>query len=106
MHSANSKPSIFRFTLIGLLSFLILSCATMDKNDRNYTTGGQPGDILYNYVTANTNNSSTVSVLLANYKGPKRLAPIVEKYEEEIATLYNQQVLSPAPSTSEDEKKA
>ncbi len=78
----------------------------MDKNDRNYTTGGQPGDILYNYVTANTNNSSTVSVLLANYKGPKRLAPIVEKYEEEIATLYNQQVLSPAPSTSEDEKKA
>ena len=78
----------------------------MNKNDKNYTKGGQPGDILYNYVTANTNNSSTVSVLLANYKGPKRLAPIVEKYEEEIATLYKQQVLSPAPSISEDEKKA
>ncbi|QGX63833.1 right-handed parallel beta-helix repeat-containing protein [Alteromonas mediterranea] len=78
----------------------------MDKNDRNYTTGGQPGDILYNYVTANSNDSSTVSVLLADYKGPKRLASIVEEYEEEIATLYNQQVLSPTSSISEDEKKA
>ncbi len=106
MHSANSKSSIFRLAFIGLLSFLMLSCATMNKNDKNYTKGGQPGDILYSYVTANTNNSSTVSVLLADYKGPKRLAPIVEKYEEEIATLYNQQVISPAPSTSEDEKKA
>ena len=106
MHSANSKPPMFRFTLIGLLSFLLLSCATINKNDKNYTKGGQPGDILYNYVTANSNDSSTVSVLLANYKGPKRLAPIVEKYGEEIARLYNQQVLSPAPSISEDEKKA
>lgn len=97
---------MFRFTLIGLLSFLLLSCATINKNDKNYTKGGQPGDILYNYVTANSNDSSTVSVLLANYKGPKRLAPIVEKYGEEIARLYNQQVLSPAPSISEDEKKA
>ena len=105
MHPANLKPSILRFTLIGLLSFLMLSCATVNKNDKDYTKGGQPGDILYNYVIANTNDSSTVSVLLADYKGPKRLAPIVEKYEEEIATLYNQQVLSPAPTISEDEKK-
>ena len=78
----------------------------MDKNDRNHTTGGQPGDILYNYVHTNVSDNNTVNSLLADYKGPKRLIPIVEKYEEEIATLYNQQVLSPASSTSEDEKKA
>jgi len=106
MHSANSKTSIFRFAVISLLSFLMLSCVTMNKNNKSYTTGGQPGDILYNYVHANTSDNNTVNSLLANYKGPKNLSTVVEKYEEEIATLYNQKVLSPAPSVSEDEKKA
>ncbi|GFD94320.1 hypothetical protein KUL156_16010 [Alteromonas sp. KUL156] len=106
MLSANSKPTIFSFTLIGLLSFLMLSCATMNKNDKNYTKGGQPGDILYNYVHTNTSDNKTVSLLLANYKGPKNLSTFVEKYEDEIAQLYKQHVLSPYPSISEDEKKA
>ena len=105
MHSANLKPSIFRFTLIGLLSFLMLSCATVNKSDKGYTKGGQPGDILYNYVHTNTNDSNTVSSLLADYDGPKRLSTVVEKYENEIAQLYKQKVLSPNLSLSDDEKK-
>ena len=106
MPSANLKPSIFRFTLIGLLSFLMLSCATMNKNDKSYTKGGQPGDILYNYIHTNTSNNNTVNSLLANYKGPKNLSTVVEKYEDEIAQLYKQHVLIPSPPISEDEKKA
>jgi len=106
MHSANLKPSIFRFTLIGLLSFLMLSCATMNKNDKSYTKGGQPGDILYNYIHTNISNNNTVNSLLANYKGPKNLSTVVEKYEDEIAQLYKQHVLIPSPPISEDEKKA
>jgi len=106
MHSANSKPSIFRFTFIFLLSFLMLSCATMNKNDKNYTKGGQPGDILYNYVNTNISDNNTVNSLLANYKGPKNLSTVVEKYEDEIAQLYKQHVLIPSPLISEDEKKA
>jgi hypothetical protein len=66
----------------------------------------QLGYVLYNYVNANASDRSTVSVLLADYKGPKRLASIVEKYEEEIATLYTQQILLPTTSISENEKKA
>ncbi|WP_334059329.1 right-handed parallel beta-helix repeat-containing protein [Alteromonas sp. S005] len=106
MHSANLKPSIFRFTLIGLLSFLMLSCATMNKNDKSYTKGGQPGDILYNYIHTNISNNNTVNSLLANYKGPKNLSTVVEKYEDEIAQLYKQKVLSRKPSLSEEAKKA
>lgn len=106
MHSANSKPSIFRFAFIGLLSFLMLSCATVNKNDKDYTKGGQPGDILHNYLNANISNNNTVSSLLANYKGPKNLSTVIEKYEDEIAQLYKQHVLIPRPSISEEEKKA
>ena len=105
MHSANSKPSIFRFTFIGLLSFLMLSCATVNKNDKDYTKGGQPGDILHNYLNANISDNDTVNSLLANYKGPKNLSTVVEKYEDEIAQLYRQKVLSRKPSLSEDAKK-
>ncbi|GFD84056.1 hypothetical protein KUL150_01150 [Alteromonas sp. KUL150] len=105
MHSANSKPSIFRFAFIGLLPFLMLSCATVNKNDKGYTKSGQPGDILYNYVHANISDNNTVNSLLANYKGPKRLSTVVEKYEVEIAQLYKQKVLSRKPSLSEDAKK-
>lgn len=85
---------------------MVLSCATVNKGDESYTKGGQPGYVLYNYVNANASDRSTVSVLLADYKGPKRLASIVEKYEEEIATLYTQQILLPTTSISENEKKA
>ena len=106
MHSTNSNSSIFCFTLIGLLSFLTLSCATISKNDKNYTKGSQPGDILYSYVHANISNNNTVNSLLANYKGPKNLSTVVEKYEDEIAQLYKQHVLIPSPPISEDEKKA
>ncbi len=106
MHSTNSNSSIFCFTLIGLLSFLTLSCATISKNDKNYTKGGQPGDILYNYIHTNISNNNTVNSLLANYKGPKNLSTVVEKYEDEIAQLYKQHVLIPSPPISEDEKKA
>ena len=106
MHSANSKPTIFRITLIGLLSFLMLSCATMNKNDKSYTKGGQPGDILYSYVHANISDSNAVNSLLSNYKGPKNLSTLVEKYEDEIAQLYKQRVFSPNPSISESEKIA
>mgnify|MGYP000633910670 CR=1 FL=1 len=106
MHSANSKPTIFRITLIGLLSFLMLSCATMNKNDKSYTKGGQPGDILYSYVHANISDSNAVNSLLSNYKGPKNLSTLVEKYEDEIAQLYKQHVFSPNPSISESEKIA
>ena len=106
MHFTNSKPSISRFTFIGLLLFLMLSCATMNKNDKNYAKGGQPGDILYNYVEANISNNNNVNSLLANYKGPRNQSTVVEKYEDEIAQLYEQHVLSPNLSLSEDEKKA
>ena len=106
MYFTNSKPFIVRLTFISLLSFLVLSCATMNKGDENYTNGGQPGDVLYNYINTNASDRSTVSVLLADYKGPKRLAPVVKMYEEELATLYTQQILSPTSSISEDEKKA
>jgi len=84
----------------------MLSCATMNKNDKNYTKGGQPGDILYNYVNTNISDNNTVNSLLANYKGPKNLSTVVEKYEDEIAQLYKQHVLIPSPLISEDEKKA
>lgn len=84
----------------------MLSCATMNKNDKNYTKGGQPGDILYNYVNTNISDNNTVNSLLANYKGPKNLSTVVEKYEDEIAQLYKQHVLIPSPPISEDEKKA
>ena len=106
MHRANSKSSFSRFAVIGLLSFLMLSCATMNKNEKKYTKGGQPGDILHNYLNANISDSNTVNSLLANYKGPKNLSTVVEKYEDEIAQLYKQHVLIPSPSISEDEKKA
>ncbi|OES34139.1 right-handed parallel beta-helix repeat-containing protein [Alteromonas macleodii] len=106
MHFTNTKPFIFRLTFISLLSLMVLSCATMNKGDESYTKGGQPGDVLYDYVNANASERSTVIVLLADYKGPKRLAPFVEKYEEEIATLYNQQILSLTTTMSENEKKA
>ena len=105
MHPANLKPSILRFTLIGLLSFLMLSCATMNKNDKNYAKGGQPGDILHNYLSANISDDNNVSTLLANYKGSKNLSAVVEKYEDEIAQLYKQKVLSRKPSISENETK-
>lgn len=105
MYFTNSKPSIFRFALIGLLSFFILSCASMNKNDKNYTKGSQPGDILYNYVRTNISDNNTVNSLLANYKGPKKLSTVVEKYEDEISQLYKQKVLSREPSISENEKK-
>ena len=78
----------------------------MNKNDKNYTKGGQPGDILYNYVNTNISDNNTVNSLLANYKGPKNLSTVVEKYEDEIAQLYKQHVLIPSPLISEDEKKA
>tara|TARA_Y100001001_G_scaffold64321_1_gene61612 strand:+ start:4681 stop:7098 length:2418 start_codon:yes stop_codon:yes gene_type:complete len=84
----------------------MLSCATMNKNDKNYAKGGQPGDILYNYVEANISNNNNVNSLLANYKGPRNQSTVVEKYEDEIAQLYEQHVLSPNLSLSEDEKKA
>jgi len=106
MHFTNTKPFIFRLTFISFLSLMVLSCATVNKGDESYTKGGQPGYVLYNYVNANASDRSTVSVLLADYKGPKRLASIVEKYEEEIATLYNQQILSLTTTMSENEKKA
>lgn len=106
MLSYNSKLFIFRFTFIGLLSLFILSCATMDKGDRGYTKSGQPGDVLYNYFNENTSDSNTISSLLANYKGPKRLAPFIEKYGDEIARLYTQKILSPNVPASENEKKA
>ncbi|CAB9493550.1 right-handed parallel beta-helix repeat-containing protein [Alteromonas macleodii] len=105
MHSANSKPSIFRFAFIGLLSFLMLSCATVNKNDKDYTKGGQPGDILYNYLNAHINDNNTVNSLLADYKGPKNLSTVVEKYDDEIAQLYKQKVLSRKPPLSEEAKK-
>lgn len=105
MHYANSKPSIFRFAFVGLLSFLMLSCSTVNKNDKEYTKGGQHGDILHNYLNANISENNTVSSLLANYKGPKNLSTVVEKYEDEIAQLYKQKVLSSKPSLSEDAKK-
>ncbi|MDW5285849.1 right-handed parallel beta-helix repeat-containing protein [Alteromonas macleodii] len=105
MYSANSKPSIFRFAFIGLLSFLMLSCATVNKNDRDYTKGSQPGDILHNYLSANINDNNTVNSLLANYKGPKNLSTVIEKYDDEIAQLYKQKVLSRKPSLSEEAKK-
>ncbi|WP_183037612.1 right-handed parallel beta-helix repeat-containing protein [Alteromonas sp. BL110] len=105
MHSANSKPSIFRFAFIGLLSFLMLSCATVNKNDKGYTKGGQPGDILHNYLNANINDNNTVNSLLADYKGPKNLSTVVEKYDDEIAQLYKQKVLSRKPPLSEEAKK-
>ena len=105
MHSANSKPSIFRFAFIGLLTFLMLSCATVNKNDKDYTKGGQPGDILHNYLNANISDNNTVNSLLADYKGPTNLSTIVEKYEDDIAQLYKQKVLSHKPSLSEDAKK-
>ena len=105
MLSSNTKLFISRFSFIGLLSFFILSCTTMDKGNRGYTKSGQPGDVLYNYVNANTSNNNTVSSLLANYKGPKRLAPFIEKYEDEIARLYTQKILSPNVPASENEKK-
>ncbi len=78
----------------------------MNKNEKKYTKGGQPGDILHNYLNANISDSNTVNSLLANYKGPKNLSTVVEKYEDEIAQLYKQHVLIPSPSISEDEKKA
>lgn len=78
----------------------------MNKNDKSYTKGGQPGDLLYNYVHANISDSDTVNSLLSNYKGPTNLSTVVEKYEDEIAQLYKQHVLIPSPSISEDEKKA
>ena len=78
----------------------------MNKNDKTYTKGGQPGDILYNYIHTNISNNNTVNSLLANYKGPKNLSTVVEKYEDEIAQLYKQHVLIPSPPISEDEKKA
>lgn len=105
MHSANSKPPIFRLAFIGLLSFLILSCATVNKNNKDYTKGGQPGDILHNYLNANISDNNTVNSLLANYKGPKNLSTVVEKYDDEIAQLYKQKVLSRKPSLSEEAKK-
>lgn len=78
----------------------------MNKDDKSYAKGGQPGDILYSYVHANISDSNTVNSLLANYKGPKNLSTVVEKYEDEIAQLYKQHVLIPRPATSEEEKKA
>ncbi|APD95935.1 hypothetical protein BM523_07205 [Alteromonas mediterranea] len=78
----------------------------MNKNDKNYAKGGQPGDILYNYVHTNISDNNTVNSLLANYKGPKNLSTVVEKYEDEIALLYKQKVLLRKPSISEDQKKA
>ena len=78
----------------------------MNKNDKSYTKGGQPGDILYSYVHANISDSNAVNSLLSNYKGPKNLSTLVEKYEDEIAQLYKQHVLSPYPSISESEKIA
>lgn len=106
MHSANSKLTIFRLAFISLLSFLMFSCATINKNYENYAKGNQPGDILYNYVHTNISNNNTVNSLLADYKGPKNLSTVVEKYEDEIALLYKQHVLIPSPPISEDEKKA
>lgn len=106
MTLANTKPSFYRIAFISLLSFLILSCATMNKSDKSYTKGGEPGDILYDYIHANISDSNTVNSLLANYKGPKNLSTVVEKYEDEIAQLYKQHVLIPRPSISEEEKNA
>lgn len=106
MSLANSKPSFCRIAFIGLLSFLLHSCATINKAGENITKRGQPGDILYNYVDANISDSDTVNSLLSNYKGPRNLSTVVEKYEDEIAQLYKQHVLVPSPSISEDEKKA
>ena len=93
MHSANSKLTIFRLAFISLLSFLMFSCATINKNYENYAKGNQPGDILYNYVHTNISNNNTVNSLLADYKGPKNLSTVVEKYEDEIALLYKQHVI-------------
>lgn len=77
----------------------------MNKNDKDYTKGAQPGDILYNYVHATISDNNTVNSLLANYKGPKNLSTVVEKYEDDIAQLYKQKVLAYKPSISENEKK-
>jgi len=85
---------------------MVLSCATMNKSDKNYTKWGEPGDILYDYIHANISDRNTLNSLLANYKGPKKLATVVEKYEDEIAQLYKQHVISPNPSISESEKKS
>ena len=85
---------------------MVLSCATMNKSDKNYTKGGEPGDILYDYIHANISDRNTLNSLLADYKGPKKLATVVEKYEDEIAQLYKQHVISPNPSISESEKKS
>ncbi|NDW17255.1 right-handed parallel beta-helix repeat-containing protein [Alteromonas genovensis] len=78
----------------------------MNQNSGDYTKSGQPGDILYRYVKANINDSNTVETLLTNYSGPKGLKPFVEKYRNELANLYTQQVLFPSSPTSENEKKA
>ena len=106
MYSTNLKLSVFRFTSLGLLSLLIFSCATINKSDNNYTKGGQPGDVLYDYVKTNISEEKTLSTLLANFSGPKRLEPFVENYEEEIVQLYTHQVLSNNSIINENEKKA
>ena len=105
MYFANTKPSIFSFIIVVLLSSFIFSCSSINKDSNKYTRGGQPGDVLYNYVYAKTSDSNSINMLLANYSGPKRLEPFVENYEDEIAQLYTQQVLSPNSLIDEDEKK-
>jgi hypothetical protein len=106
MNADNQKHSISNSIIVVLLTFLTVSCASLNQGSSDYTKGGQPGDILYRYIKANTNDSNTVETLLTDYSGPKRLKPFVEKYGNELAKLYTQQVLFPSSPMSENEKKA
>ena len=106
MHTFNIKPSNMGLFFAVFLSILVTSCSSVTERGLEHAKSGQPGDVLYLYLSENVNKSSSAKELLIDYKGPKRVQKYAEKYNEEIAQLFSQNVLSPSLKAIEEEKKA
>jgi len=105
MHTFNIKLSTMGLFFAVFLSILVTSCSSVTERELDHAKSGQPGDVLYLYLSENVNKSNSAKKLLVDYSGPKRVQKYAEKYNEEIAQLFTQNALSPSLKAAEEVKK-
>ena len=106
MNLFNVKFLRIRSVFIVLVSICVLSCSSVHQNTAQQNHVGQPGEILYDYLSKNINDENDVRSLLESYEGPDKTKLYVKKFHSEIAILYAQDILSPSYKITEKEKNA
>lgn len=96
-------PKIGRY-LVLVLCFLIASCATINKKEVSYKNDSQPGEIVFSYLSSNFTDGKNTLLLLQNYSGPEKAEPLVKAYTKEISQLFEEEILSLATDSDEQNK--